>query len=168
MATRGRPIYTESSRWPGWIQIIFWGTMLLSIAAMAASPSKSPVGRMVGVVSLVAVLVLTEWLVAGLKVRLYPEHMEVGLGNAGLIHKRVRYEDIEEVESVKYHPLAEFGGWGIRFNGKKRAWTARGDSALVLHMADGILLYVGSDKPQRLEERIRAVGGARIGRKEST
>ena len=166
MATRERPIYTEWSRWPGWIQIIFWGTMLLAIAAMVASPDKSPVGRMVGVVSLVAVLVLAEWLVAGLKVRLYQEHMEVGLGNAALIHKRVRYEDIEEVESVKYHPLAEFGGWGIRFSGKKRAWTARGDRAVVLHMADGILLYVGSDKPQRLEERIRAVGGARIGRKE--
>jgi hypothetical protein len=166
MATRERPIYTEWSPWPGWIQVVFWGTMIVSIVAVAGSPGMSPVGRMAGLLSLVALLASTQWLVAGLKVRLYQERMELGLGAAGLIHKRVRYEDIEDLESVKYHPLNEFGGWGIRRSGRKRAWTARGDRAVVLHLADGILLYVGSDKPQRLEERIRTVAGTRIGEKD--
>lgn len=139
--------------------------MIVSIVAVAASPGMSPMGRMASVISLVALLVLTQWMAAGLTVRLYQEHMELGLGTAALIRKRVRYDDIEALESVKYHPLAEFGGWGVRFSGNKRAWTARGDKAVVLHMADGILLYVGSDKPQRLEERIRAVAGTRIGKK---
>lgn len=164
MAIRERHIYKEWSPWPGWIQVVFLGTMLASALAVAVAPTKSPVGRIIGVTSLVAVVVLAEWLVAGLKVRLYREHMELGLGRAGLIHKRVRYADIRELESVKYHPLREFGGWGVRFNGKKRAWTARGDRAVVLHMADGIHLYVGSDNPQRLEERIRAVTGMGMGR----
>ncbi len=164
MATRDRAIYEEWSPWPGWIQVIFLGTMIASALAVAVGPTKSPTGRMLGVVSLIAVIILAEWLVAGLKVRLYREHMELGLGRAGLIHKRVRYAQIEDLESVKYHPLREFGGWGVRFNGKKRAWTARGDRAVVLHMSDGLLLYVGSDNPQRLEERIRAVAGMGVGR----
>lgn len=163
MATRERPVYVEWSPWPGWIQIVFWGTMIVAIASVAGAPGLRPLARLLGISSLVVVLVLTQWVVAGLKVRLYGDHMEMGLGRAGLIHKRVYYDDIEALESVKYHPLAEFGGWGIRIRGNKRAWTARGDRAVVLHMADGTLLYVGSDKPQRLEERIRAVGGARIG-----
>lgn len=159
MATRERPMYREWSPWPGWIQVVFWGTMTISLVAVATAPGMSARDRAIGVVSLVALLVLTQWLVAGLKVRLYREHMELGLGRAALIHKRVLYRDIQDLESVKYHPLREFGGWGIRFNGKKRAWTARGDRAVVLQMSDGIQLYVGSDNPQRLEERIRAVAG---------
>ncbi len=91
--------------------------------------------------------------------------MVVGLGHASLLRKRIRYDDILALESVKYSPIREFGGWGIRFAGKKRAWTARGDQAVVLHLADGMLLYVGSDNPLRLEERIRTIGGTRIGSK---
>jgi hypothetical protein len=155
-------VYRERSSWPGWIQVVFWGAMIFAIVAVAAAPGRGG-GRVIGLVTLVVVLVMTQWLVAGLVVRLYQDYMELGLGKAGLIHKRVHYDDIGSLESVKYHPLAEFGGWGIRFSGNKRAWTARGDRAVVLHMLDGIHLYVGSDNPQRLEERIRAVGGARIG-----
>lgn len=163
MATTERPIYKEWSPWPGWIQVIFWGTMFFSMIAVATAPDM-PSGKRLGIlVMLAVVLALTQWIVAGLTVRLYRDHMEMCLGTARLFKKRVRYEDIESIESVKYHPLREFGGWGVRFAGQKRAWTARGDQAVVLHMRDGIHLYVGSDKPQRLEERIRAVAGTRVG-----
>jgi hypothetical protein len=163
MATMERPVYKEWSPWPAWIQIVFWGTMVVSMVGVATAPGMNPAARMRTLLLLAGVLALAQWIVAGLTVRLYRDHMEVNLGTARLIKKRVRYEDIEELESVKYHPLREFGGWGIRFSGKKRAWTARGDQAVVLHLADGLQLYVGSDKPQRLEERIRAVAGTRIG-----
>jgi len=167
MATIERPIYKEWSPWPAWIQLVFWGTMIVSMVAVATSPGMDPTARMGTLVLLAALLAVAQWTVAGLTVRLYRDHMEMCLGTARIIKKRVRYEDIEDIESVKYHPLREFGGWGVRFSGKKRAWTARGDQAVVLHLADGIHLYVGSDKPQRLEERIRAVAGTRIGDRKS-
>jgi hypothetical protein len=77
----------------------------------------------------------------------------------------VSYEAILATRSVTYSPLLDFGGWGVRRRGKKRAWTARGNEAVVLEMADGVHLYVGSEHPHRLEERIVAVGGTRIGSK---
>jgi hypothetical protein len=163
MAAIERPVYREWSPWPAWIQVVFWGTMVASMVAVAVSPGMSPSARMGTLLLLTGTLALVQWVVAGLTVRLYRDYIEMCLGTARLIKKRVRYEDIEELESVKYHPLMEFGGWGVRFSGKKRAWSARGDQAVVLHLADGIQLYVGSDKPQRLEERIRAIAGGRIG-----
>jgi len=164
MKPDGRPIYREWTPWPGWILVMFWGTMLISAAFVAVAPGESDQERLWGEVVLVSVAVLVQWLVAGLGVRLYRDELVVGLGSSGWISKRVPYRSILSLESVTYQPLVEFGGWGVRW-GKdgKKAWTARGNRAVVLHLEDGTRLYVGSDHPNRLEERIRAVAGTRIG-----
>lgn len=164
MEPRGRAVYKEKTPWPGWILIVFWGTIALSMAVVLLGGGTSGNDRLLGALVVGGVALAVHWLVAGLSVRLYRDAMMVGVGAARLISKRIAYEDIDEIESVRYNPLRDFGGWGIRF-GKdgRRAWTARGNQAVVLHLRDGTSLYVGSDKPHRLEERIRAVAGNRIG-----
>lgn len=161
---RTQPIYKESSPWPGWILVMFWGTMFLSMVFVSLASAEADDDRIVGMVILVAVAAAVQLLLSGLTVRLFRDEMVVGLGSLGLIRKRISYTDIVRTESVKYNPLREFGGWGIRWGkGGKKAWTARGDHAVVLHLRDGTRLYVGSDTPGRLEERIRAVAGTRLG-----
>jgi hypothetical protein len=158
-------VYKETSSWPGWILVVFWGTMFVSMLSVTAAPGASQEKRLVGMVLLGVTAVAVQWLVAGLNVRLYRDFMVVGLGSSGLISRKVRYEDITSLESVRYHPIREFGGWGVRGTSRKRIWSARGDEAVVLHLVDGRLLYVGSDHPRRLQERIQAVAGTRIGSK---
>jgi len=157
MDPRGRPVYKESSPWPGWILVVFWGTMFLSMVAIAASPEQSHQDRILGAALLGTVAVAVQWLVAGLSVRLYRDFMVVGLGYSGLISRKVRYDEIVSLESVRYNPIRDFGGWGVKGTPRKRIWSARGNEAVVLHLADGRLLFVGSDRPRSLEERIRAV-----------
>jgi hypothetical protein len=159
-----RAIYKEWSSWPGWLLVMFWGTMLLTLGLVLASPGESEQERQVGVAVIAGAMVGVQWLVAGLSVRLYRDWMTVGLGSSGWISKKIPYADIQRTESVTYSPMSEFGGWGVRW-GKdgKVAWTARGNHAVVLHLSNGTRLYVGSDTPHRLEERIRAVAGNRIG-----
>lgn len=164
MDPRGQPVYKEWTSWPGWILIVFWGTMLLSMVMVAVAGDDPHEKRILGTVTLGLVAVAVQLLVAGLSVRLYRDAMVIGIGSWGLISKRVRYDDIVRLESVRYHPLREFGGWGIRFGAdKKRAWTARGDEAVVLELRNGTRLYVGSDRPHRLENRIRTLAGTRLG-----
>lgn len=165
MDSRHRPIYKETSPWPGWIMVIFWGTMFVGMLAVSGSPGESREQRLLGVVILGTVAVAVQWLVAGLSVRLYRDFMVLGLGYSGLISRKVRYDDIQALESVRYNPLREFGGWGVRGTSRKKIWSARGDQAVVLHLDEGKLLYVGSDNPHRLEERIRAVAGTRLASK---
>ena len=71
------------------------------------------------------------------------------------------FSEIVSMESVKYHPIREFGGWGVRGWGKRKAWSARGDRAVALTLTEDRLLLIGSDHPQRLEERIRTVSNDR-------
>ena len=163
MDPRGRPVYKESSPWPGWILVIFWGTMFVSMVGVLMAPGVLQEKRLFGAVILAGAAVLIQWLVAGLSVRLYRDFMVMGLGYSGLISRKVRYDEILSLESVRYDPLREFGGWGVRGSGRKRIWSARGNEAVVLHLSDEKLLYVGSDHPHRLEERIRAVAGTRLG-----
>jgi hypothetical protein len=164
MDPRGQPVYKEWSPWPGWILIVFWGTMVLAMALVAVSGDEARGQRILGAVVLGIVAIAVQWLVAGLSVRLYRDAIVMGIGSSGWISKRVRYDHIVRLESVRYHPLREFGGWGIKFGRDgKRAWTARGDEAVVLELGDGTRLYVGSDHPHRLEERIRALAGTRLG-----
>jgi len=158
------PVYREWSSWPGWLVVVFWGTMFVGMAVVSLARGESDQDRLVGLVGLALTALSVQLLVAGLSVRLYRDHLVVGLGSTGLISKKIRYQDIVRTESVTYHPLREFGGWGVKYGKEgKRAWTARGNHAVVLHLRDGIRLYVGSDRPHRLEERIRTVAGTRIG-----
>lgn len=164
MGLQGNAIYKESSSWPGWILVVFWGSMFMGMVTVTLAPGETDQERFWGMVVLGATAVAVQLLVAGLTVRLYRDYLVVGLGSAGLISKRVSYDRIVRTESVKYDPFREFGGWGVRWGkDRKKAWTARGNHAVVLHLTDGTRLYVGSDAPHRLEERIRAVAGTRIG-----
>lgn len=163
MAPREAPVYKEWSPWSGWITVVFWGTMILALIAVVTSGQEPHNERLAGAVILAVVAIGIHSLLAGLMVRLFRDEMELSLGRVPVIRKRIRYEDILDLQTVTYRPLMEFGGWGVRFRGKKKAWTARGNEAVVLHLADETLLYVGSDHPHRLEERIRTVAGTRIG-----
>lgn len=154
---RQRAIYRERTSWPGWVSVVLWGTIFVAtLAAVADGDPWAPV-------FLVAIGTTVHWLVGGLTVRLHRDHIAVGLGAARLFRTSIRYEDIEGVEAVRYSPLREFGGWGYRIAGDRRAWTARGDEAVVLVMRNGRQIYIGTESPDRLRERILAVGGQRIG-----
>lgn len=163
MDPRGRAVYKEWSSWPGWIMVVFWGAILLSLVTTLVTADQGGEGGIGATVIVALVAGTIQWLVAGLSVRLYRDSMVVGIGTSGWISRRIRYTDILRLESLRYHPLREFGGWGVRGVRGKRAWTARGDQAVVLHLVDGTRLYVGSDHPRRLEERIRAIAGTRLG-----
>jgi hypothetical protein len=161
--TESKALYQERSPWPVWAKVVFWSSMMIGVGAVVAAGDG--VERAVGLAVLLTLPFLIQWLVAGLRVRLYADEIEVAIGSAGVIKKRIPYDEIERLESVRYRPIREFGGWGMRIRLGKRAWTSRGNQAVVLHMTDGLQVYVGSDNPHRLEERIRAVGGTKIGRK---
>lgn len=158
-------VYHERSYWAPWVYVLLWvalGSSILGLLSQAdwAWPWGTPEWTATG---LLAFGLALHRFAGGLTVRLHRNALWVGLGDGSLIRKKVAYEDIESLESVRYRPLREFGGWGIRGFGKKQAWTARGDQAVVLHLVSDRQLYIGSDRPQRLEERIRALAGDRLG-----
>jgi len=153
-----RTLYVERSPWPGWVKAVFWGLIALICYAMLAGwDTTLPAGQRVVVATLIAGTgAAARAAFGGLTVRVRESGLLLHLGSVPLVCRTVPFDEIESLQAVRYHPLREFGGWGIRGVGKRKAWTARGDRAVALQLTGGRELLVGSDHPQRLEDRIRA------------
>ncbi len=67
--------------------------------------------------------------------------------------------DLAQAEAVAYRPIREYGGWGIRGFGRRRALNMRGDRGVLLHRKDGSTILIGSQKPREL---LAALGQAGV------
>ncbi len=149
-------LYRESSSSPLWARALLWGAVASGCYGVLRDPglSGNAGGLLAGGIVLFGFAI--ERFLFGLTVSVYRDRVQFGLGRGRPVGTEVRYEHITALESVEYRPLREFGGWGVRGSSHRRAWTASGNLAVVLQLDDGRRIYVGSDHPRRLEERIRA------------
>ncbi len=70
------------------------------------------------------------------------------------IIRKIRFMEVKQCEVRTYHPLREFGGWGIRFGCKGMAYNVSGDRGVQIELLNGKRLLIGS---QRAEEFLRAI-----------
>jgi len=158
---RERAIYTERTPWAGWVRAVMWGAITLACYPVLAG-WDTDLGfptRLLIAGSVVAAAVAVEALLGGLTVHVRESGILLHLGKVPLVRRRVPFSEIVSIESVRYSPIREFGGWGVRGWGARKAWSARGSLAVALTLEGDRLLLVGSDHPRRLEERIRAAMG---------
>ena len=148
----------ERSAWPRWVEVLMTSVMAMICYAVLAGWGGPPAPfpqRLTVVVLIVACVVAVKLVVAGLTVLVRERGIVLHLGSVPLVRRTIPFTEIESLQAVRYHPIREFGGWGIRGAGKRKAWTAHGDHAVALQLTGGRELLVGSDHPQRLEDRIR-------------
>ena len=153
--------YREFTPWNGVIQAILWAVVLLACYTVVAEWDEGVVPllglAMVGLVFAITGAVI--WIVGGLTVQVQESRIFMHLGRLPVIRRIVPFDEILSVRSVEYRPIREFGGWGVRGLGRRRAWTARGSQAVALQLKGNRELLIGSDHPKRLEERIRTLAG---------
>ncbi len=87
----------------------------------------------------------------GIAVRFFPIQLKF---------RNYNWEDIEEVYLREYAPLAEYGGWGIRYSlvGKGRAFNVSGRTGLQLVFKDGRKLLIGTSKPDDIMQVLTVLG----------
>jgi hypothetical protein len=156
--------YEEITPWPPWVALGIALVCLVPAAVLGREAldlaGGGGVGQAVGVALAVGTPIVLWVLMGRMRVRVTRTALVLGFGFVSLVRRTVPLTDVVGMEPVDYSPLAEFGGWGIRWGrGGKRAWTIRGRRALRLELRYGKLLYVGTETPERLAERIRVAGG---------
>lgn len=158
--------YRERTPWPSLAYVVLWGAIVLACyPVLAGWEGDVPAGlRLPMVAGLVGFGVVLTMLVGGLSVLVQETRLIVHLGRLPIVRTTIPFSEIESLRSVTYSPFREFGGWGVRGFGKKKAWTARGNRAVVLTLTGAREVYVGSDNPQRLQERIRTLSGDEMNR----
>ncbi len=73
-----------------------------------------------------------------------------------LTKRLIRFGDIERCEAVDYQPMRQYGGWGIRGLGSNRAYNVSGSQGVRLHLRNGAVVVIGSQRAQALALAIDA------------
>jgi hypothetical protein len=105
---------------------------------------------------LAVVLLLGALLSLRLTTTVRPDGVSVRYGF--LYSTRVPLSEITLAEAVRYAPVREYGGWGIRGSRRRRALNARGNQGVLLTRSDGTTLLVGSQHPRELLEALARAG----------
>jgi hypothetical protein len=152
-------IYREEQFFPWWVYALLALMVGLGVAGMAWRPAHDPApparAWAVEVPLVLAVgLALPTVLVVGvlrMTTEVRPGQLHIWFGWVPTIRRVVVLEGVERLEVVRYRPLRDHKGWGIRAGPDgERAFTARGDRGVRLHFADGSRLLIGSQRPEAL------------------
>ncbi|HEY7368564.1 MAG TPA: hypothetical protein VIA29_01670 [Thermoanaerobaculia bacterium] len=105
-----------------------------------------------GLVALLVVMLLS----MRLSTRVDAEAVTVRYGF--LYSARIPVSEIVKAQAVRYRPLRDYGGWGIRGSRRRRAVNARGDLGVLLHRTDGGTFLIGSQTPRELLAALARAG----------
>ncbi len=157
-----RTLYEETQRFALWVYILMFVMVFGTLAVMVGlgkdpgNPDSEPIPM--GVVGLTMAGLLLVCNLMLLRVRVREEDIYVSLGVLfPMMWRRVRHESIGDQRVVKYNPLRNAGGWGMRmgmFESKPTTFfNARGDRGVLLEM-DTRPILIGSQNPEPLAEAI--------------
>jgi hypothetical protein len=62
------------------------------------------------------------------------------------------FAEIQHLEVIKYNPIGDYGGWGVRLSRNGKAFNVRGDFGLKLYFANRKPLLIGTQKPDELKK----------------
>lgn len=67
-------------------------------------------------------------------------------------------KDIADAKVISYHPLQDYGGWGIRYGKNGKAFNVKGNKGLFITFKDGKKRLLGTQKPDELQRVIKELG----------
>jgi len=127
-----------------------WGDRPMSDTALAIVGTLSILFGIGMLALFLSAKLITEVRKDGLFVRFVPFHLS--------FHK-IPLENLEQCEARHYRPIREYGGWGIRFAWKGKAYNVSGDLGVRLDYSTGRHLLIGSQRPEELAQAIASVLG---------
>jgi hypothetical protein len=98
-----------------------------------------------------SIKLITEVRNDGIYLRFFPLHRKF---------KVYPYDEIEKYEVRTYRPIYEYGGWGIRYGFKGRAYNVYGNKGIQLIFKNKKRLLIGSQKAEEFYNAIRKASGS--------
>lgn len=140
-----------------------WVGVLVGSAGAATSVlpmTTDGLGAGAVVLALVAVGLPVMFLMARLVVEVHDDRIVVRF--RPLVTRTVPLDTIVSVEPVRYRPIWDYGGWGIKGWTRRRiAYNVRGNRGVLLGLRDGRTILLGSQHAEELAAAIRAAMHAR-------
>ncbi|PKL42072.1 MAG: hypothetical protein CVV39_08990 [Planctomycetes bacterium HGW-Planctomycetes-1] len=152
-------LFLESQKLSGWVK---WMALLPIIVFLLIEILRQhrPSNRedAVGVYILLSILAAVMFLVYGFRLitEVRSDGVYIKFWPISWKFKRIGFEEIIRCYARKYRPIAEYGGWGIRWGGSGKAYNASGNMGVQLELINGKRLLIGSQQAEKLAETINA------------
>jgi hypothetical protein len=121
-----------------------WGDNPMSDAGLIATGIGTSILAIGLAVVILSARLITEVRPDGLYVRFFP----IGWF-------AIPYDTIASYQPKTYHPIRDYGGWGIRWGREGKAYIAGGNEGLQLLLNDGRKVLIGTRRLQDLESAVR-------------
>jgi hypothetical protein len=122
---------------------VTWGDRPMSDTALAIVGGMSTLSILGVFYLFYKMKLITEVRSSGLVVRFFP-----------FVKKTISYHTIRSCRAREYRPVKEYGGWGIRFSRRGRAYNVSGNQGVQLEIEGEKPLLVGSQQADRLAQAI--------------
>ena len=76
--------------------------------------------------------------------------------NCIFIRRFIPFDNIQQVHIRTCNPILEYGGWGNRGLGKKKAYLIHGNVGLHLVLKNGATIFIGSDNPEEFLSAVQS------------
>lgn len=104
---------------------------------------------------LIALVMVPTLLLLTLRLDVEVTPLELRVRFFPLLRKQWTLDQISSCEARTYRPVAEYGGWGIRYGfGHGWAYNVKGNRGVQLVLTDGTKVLIGSQRPEELEAAI--------------
>lgn len=97
---------------------------------------------------LYAARLITELRTVGLYVQFFPFHFR--------FHK-IELNEVQSFTARKYNPIGEYGGWGIRYGVKGKAYNVSGNYGVEFQYRNGKHLLIGSQKSEEFAKALEQI-----------
>jgi hypothetical protein len=85
----------------------------------------------------------TEFLQKGLRYRFFPFHIKT---------KELPWSEVKKVSLVKYNPIRDYGGWGLRYSFKNgKAFNVQGNLGIRVELKEGKNILFGTQDPEAIK-----------------
>ena len=69
----------------------------------------------------------------------------------------IDWNEVNEYQVIKYNPIGDFGGWGIRKRGNRKVYNVAGNIGLLLILKSGKEMLLGTKKGDELAKFLSAI-----------
>jgi|SRR5690606_1044828 len=161
-----KPLFQETQRFTQWwiwviliaINIPFWIGIYIQI--IKGEPFGDKPMSDVGLIIITIFMILFNLLFFGFNLKTQITHNKIYFKFFPFHIKEREYliSDIQEMKVVKYNPIGDYGGWGIRGFGSNKAFNVKGNMGLRILFKDGTKRLLGTQKSEELEKTIKELG----------
>ena len=157
------PIISESQKfrqWYVWVLVaiapIIFVWAILQQVVLGVPFGTNPSGNIVLIILAVVFGIAFPFFLyrTGLDVQLSSEAIHLRFWPLHFKPRTFYFRDIHNVEPVTYSPLKDYGGWGIRYGAKGKAYNVSGNQGVVITLETGQRIMIGSQRHEELSSII--------------